>query len=166
MGMIEPMLGELQHEAVPTRKMLEAVPASALSWKPHAKSFTLGKLAGHIAEIPGWTKETITLDVFEMDPTTYKPFDPKEPREIVALFDKNLGIAVEHMQKATDAALMATWAMKIGGRTVFSMPRIAVLRGMILNHMYHHRGQLSVYLRMQDVPLPKVYGPTADDPGM
>lgn len=166
MGMIDPMVGELQHEAVSTRKMLEIVPASALNWKPHAKSFTLGRLAGHIAEIPGWAKETITLDVFEMDPSTYKPLDPKETQDLLALFDKNLGIAIEHMKKASDAALMATWTMKVGDKTVFSMPRIAVLRGMILNHMYHHRGQLSVYLRMKDVPLPSVYGPTADFPGM
>lgn len=166
MGIIDGMLMEFSHETANTRKMLEIAPEKDFGWAPHPKSMTLGKLASHIAEIPGWTGVTLNMDVFEMDPATYKPVEFKTTKELVAGFDTKVAEAVEVLKGAKEDQLFKTWTMKVGGKAVFSMPKIAVLRAFIFSHSIHHRGQLSVYLRMRNVALPKVYGPTADDPSM
>ena len=162
MGMIDPMVMELTHEGQSTRKMLEIIPEGKLNYKPHPKSMTMGQLASHIAEIPGWADVTLNMDVFEID-KGYKPLNLSSVKEIVAAFDKNIGAAAKLMNTASDAKLMTTWTMKAGGQTLMSMPKIAVLRGFILSHLIHHRAQLGVYLRLNDVALPSVYGPTADE---
>lgn len=152
---------ELQREAVATRKMLERVPQDALDWKPHEKSMSLGRLAGHVAELPGMVVPILTMD--EMDFAGRKPFVASSASELVEKFDENVAAAVESLKDQSDEHLMKTWRMLSGGKVFFEMPRVAFIRTVMLNHLMHHRGQLSVYLRLRDVPLPSVYGPTADE---
>lgn len=162
--MIDGMLQELEHEVISTRKMLERIPGDALAWKPHEKSMTLGRLAGHVAEIPGWAVDTITKDELNMD-GSYKPADLKSVKDILQLFDKNVALARGTLQGVADATLLKPWSFKVGGHEVFKMPKIAVLRSFVFSHLIHHRGQLSVYLRLKSVPLPQTYGPSADEGG-
>lgn len=164
MGIIDPMLMEFDHEMGTGRKILEIVPEQHFSFKPHPKSMTMGQLAGHLAEIPGWTTVTLTQDVLEMD-GSYKPARPETVKELLALFDKNVADAKTTMKGIKDDQLMTMWSMKVGGKVVLSMPKIAVLRAFIFSHFIHHRAQLGVYLRLKDVALPQVYGPTADAQG-
>jgi len=140
--MIEPMLVQFTQEMATTRKMLEILPEKHLGWKPHPKSMSLGQLASHIAETPGWLG--LDADTSDSDPVTYKPLDLKTVKEILAAFDKNVAEASAAMKAAEDD------------------PQMAARRYIILSHTFHHRGQLSVYLRLKDVPLPTVYGGTAD----
>jgi len=164
MGMIDPLLQEFEHESSVTRKALTRVPDAELGWKPHHKSFSLGALASHLAEIPTWGVTTLDTTELVLDPGQYKPYVGTTIREILAVFDKNVSAAQARMQKATDAELLVPWSLKIGGKTAFSLPRIATLRTMVFNHAYHHRGQLTVYLRLKNIPVPSVYGPSADEP--
>jgi len=171
MGMIDPMLAEFAQEMATTRKMLEILPEKHLGWKPHPKSLSLGRLASHIAEMPAFASKALSTEVFDIDPASgkplsYKPLDLKTVKEILEAFDKNVADASAAMKTAKDDQLLKTWTLQAHGKTVFTMPRIAVLRVMVFSHVFHHRGQLSVYLRLKDVPLPSVYGPTADSKGM
>lgn len=166
MGMIEPLIEEVRHEAASTRKLLENLPEDNLGWKPHEKSMSLIHLASHIAESLGWVRETLDKDEINMEPEGYKPWIAENRAEVLAAFDKNLAEAIEHMQSQSDENLMGKWTMKVAGEAVFSMPRIAVLRFFVISHMIHHRGQLGVFLRLRDIPVPQVYGPTADYPDM
>ncbi|MBS1516427.1 MAG: DinB family protein [Bacteroidetes bacterium] len=164
MQLNEGLIAELQHEAVSTRKMLERVPADKFGWKPHEKSMTLGRLASHIAEIPGWTNETINQDVLDFAKMEYKPFEPNSAEELVKFFDDKLASALDTLKNnATDENLMGMWTMKNGETVYMTMPRIAVMRGFVLSHLIHHRAQLGVYLRLLDVPIPSSYGPSADE---
>ena len=163
MALYEPLLNELLHEAKSTRKMLELVPEDKFSWKPHEKSMTMGRLASHIADIPNWAVFTIDQDVLDFATTEYKPKDAVTNTELVKMFDDNLAKAVEALKNASDEKLLANWKMQAGDVVYMDMPRIQVLRGFILNHNIHHRAQLSVYLRLNDIALPSVYGPTADE---
>lgn len=163
MALYEPLLNELLHEAKSTRKMLELVPEDKFSWKPHEKSMTMGRLASHIADIPNWAVFTINQDVLDFATTEYKPKDAVTNTELVKMFDDNLAKAVEALKNASDEKLLANWKMQAGDVVYMDMPRIQVLRGFILNHNIHHRAQLSVYLRLNDIALPSVYGPTADE---
>ncbi|MFC2174199.1 DinB family protein [Acidobacteriota bacterium] len=165
MSMIEGMMQELTQEAVSTKKMLEQIPEEHFEFKPHEKSMTLILLASHMVDILKWTEPTVTQDEFTFDPSSFVPWQAGSRAELIETFDKNLALALKLMEGCSDEAMAATWSMKVAGKTVFSMPRAAVLRSMFLNHLIHHRGQLSVYLRLKDVPLPQVYGPTADDQG-
>lgn len=160
--MSEALAAELQHEAISTRKMLKRVPEDAFDWKPHEKSMELGRLAGHIAELPSMAVSILTLD--ELDFAGYKPYIPASAAELVERFDKHIGDAVGLLNEQADEQLFKPWRMLSGGKVFFEMPRVAFLRSMMMSHMIHHRGQLSVYLRLRDVPLPSVYGPTADEP--
>jgi uncharacterized damage-inducible protein DinB len=164
MAMIDSFIGELEHEAGLTRKMLERVPEDKLGWKPHPKSFSLGQLASHVADILMWSGVTMKQNEFAMDPAQYKPFVGASRAEIVARFDEALKVARAAMAGTPDAAMMETWRFVVAGEVKFEMPRAAVLRGMIMNHLIHHRAQLGVYLRLNDVPLPAIYGPSADEP--
>jgi len=164
MNLNEAMLGELQNEAASTRKMLELIPDDKLTWTPHEKSMTLGTLASHIAEIPTWVNATIEKDELDFATSDYKPFIPTSAEELVERFDKNMSAAVESLKNTSNETLMKNWKLRSGEDIYFDMPKIQVLRGFVLNHNVHHRGQLSVYLRLNDVPLPSVYGPTADEP--
>jgi uncharacterized damage-inducible protein DinB len=158
------LLPEFDQEMANTRKTLQRVPDDKLDYKPHEKSMTLGRLAGHIAELPGWGSMTLNTDNFDLDPGAYKPLVPASRDEALAVFDKNAAEARAEIEKASDEALTATWTLSVNGHPVMSMPRVAVLRSVVVNHIIHHRAQLGVYLRMNDIEVPGVYGPSADEP--
>ena len=160
MGMIEPMLQEMEQESKATRRVLERVPADKLAWKPHAKSFSLGQLALHIAGIPGRIAEAVQEDTFE--PRAAQA-EPKDRDEILATFESSLQRARSLLSAMDDAKLMGSWSATVKGKAVMTIPRVAALRTIAMNHLYHHRGELVVYLRLLDVPVPMVYGPTADE---
>ena len=162
MGMVDPMVAELEHEAEPTRRLLERVPADKLGWKPHAKSRTLGQLAMHVATTPGALAELAHLDTFAFE-NAPADVEPKSVQEIVDAHDASAANAKTQLGRMDDTKVMGSWKGTMGGKTLFEMPRIGLLRSIMLNHWYHHRGQLSVYLRELDVPLPSIYGPTADE---
>lgn len=166
MKMSEPLVMELEQEAQSTRKMLERLPADKLTWKPHEKSMTLGRLAMHLAEIPGWVNATLLADELDFEKMDYKPVEAASSEEAVKKFDETLAAAIETLKKTDDAEMMKNWTMRSGDQVYFTMPKIAVLRGFVYSHLVHHRGQMSVYLRLLDVPVPGSYGPSADDPGM
>lgn len=163
MSMIGPVIMELQHEAGNTRRVLERIPEDRFDWQPHPKSMSFGRLASHVAEIPGCMIPTLDLDEFVMKMSDFKPVVAASRAELLALHDGCVAKAVESMQGRSDAHLLATWRMVMDGKTALELPRIGVIRGMILNHIVHHRGQLTVYLRLNDVPLPGLYGPSADE---
>ena len=166
MSMIAPMVEELSQEAIVTRKMLERLPEDQLGWKPHDKSMTLGELASHIADNPGWAVPILQQEELNIDMASYVPPNFPTVAEILDTFDRQVAAAVAAMQEAEDASLLANWRLLVNGEPAFELPRIGVIRGMVLNHGVHHRGQLSVYLRLLNVPLPSVYGPTADEGSM
>ena len=166
MALKDALLPEFDHEMGTTRKVLERVPDADLAWKPHDKSFGLGQLAAHVANIPRWVDAIVDADVFDVA-TLGDDARPKQPAAmapILTAFDANVKRARARIDEITDGAMLAPWTFKNGGQIMFSMPRASVLRSFIMNHMIHHRGQLTVYLRLRDVPLPSVYGPTADEP--
>lgn len=163
MRLIDPLIMELDREAASTRKMLERVPEGKNDWKPHPKSTALGKLATHVATIPGWS-ETLKGDGFNVGVDKRDvPSPPANAALLVALFDKTVSEAKSTLNTLDDERAMGLWSLSMMGKPVFSMPRIAVVRTLILNHAVHHRGQLSVYLRLLDVPIPGMYGPSADE---
>jgi len=163
MNLIEPILIELSREAVTTRKMLERVPEDQLAWKPHEKSMSLARLATHIAEIPGWVHGILDQDEFVIGASEYTPPTASSVTEILDMFDKNVAAVSEHLKGQTNEHLMATWRVRKEDHVLVEMPRLGMIRTLLLSHIIHHRGQLSVYLRLHDVPLPPVYGPTADE---
>ncbi len=158
-------IAEFQVEAANTRKVLEACPTEKLDWKPHEKSMTLGRLAGHLAENPGWVAWMVrpSLDMATMG-SEYVPFEPKTREELLAHFEEQVKVFVDTVTPLSDEELQAEWSMTQGEQVMMKMPRAAAFRGWLFSHTIHHRGQLSVYLRLLDVPLPQLYGPTADNP--
>ena len=160
------LLGEFDHEMANTRKTLERVPEDKFDWAPHPKSMKMGALAKHLAEMPGWMVETLQKDALDIAPAeglTPAP-PPRNRQEVLALFDKNVAAARKALAAANDDAhLMKPWTLQATGKTIFSLPRIAVLRGFVMNHGIHHRAQLGVYLRLNNVPVPAIYGPSADE---
>jgi uncharacterized damage-inducible protein DinB len=161
------MAMEYEMECAGTRKALERIPDDKLGWKPHEKSMSMGQLASHLAEAPGWMGVYIEQDSFDVAPpggSEYKPTILKSRQEILDLFDKNVAAAKAVLAKADDATMMKPWALLKGGQKMFSMPRVAVVRNFVLNHNIHHRAQLGVYLRMNNVAVPGHYGPSADEP--
>ena len=161
MNLNEPLIAELQHEAATTRRMLERVPEASLAWRPHEKSRTLGEVAAHIANLPGIfiaTLERDDFDRYEYAAATDTAAD------ILETFDRNVAAGLGVLRTLSDELLLGAWRYRYGERVIFEMPRLPVVRLMALNHLIHHRGQLSVYLRLLGVPLPSVYGPTADEP--
>lgn len=162
MAIIDGMLQELEQEAQTTRRVLERVPENQLAWRPHPKARTLGELALHVAIVPGAVAELIGSP----SPAQVPQFtDPvlKSVSELIPALDESIAKAKKVLGGMNDAALTATWRMMQGEREVFAIPRVALLRSIMLNHWYHHRGQLSVYLRELDVPIPSIYGPSADE---
>lgn len=163
------LLPELDQEMAGTRKTLERIPADKFDFRPHPKSFNMISLATHIANMVGWGRDTMTSESFDFAPVGGEPYK-EEPAssvaELLEKFDKNLAEFREALAQASDADFMVNWSLLAGGNVVFSMPRIACIRGMILNHLIHHRAQLTVYLRMNDVPVPGLYGPSADEGNM
>jgi len=164
MNMIDPVLGELTHEAATTRRLLDRVPERHLGWKPHEKSMTLGRLATHLAEIPGWVSSIVEKDEFDVGASGYTPAKIETVADIRAMFDRNISAVTDTLKRQSNDRLLASWRLKKNGQVVFEMPRMGVIRSLLMNHLIHHRGQLSVYLRLKDVPLPSIYGPTADEP--
>jgi uncharacterized damage-inducible protein DinB len=160
MNLNEPLIHELRVEAGTTRKMLERIPRESLAWKPHHKSRTLGEIAAHIANLPGLFISPLLED--EFDHHTYTAVTDTVAG-ILATFEKNVASASEVLNKLSDGRLLSTWRYRYGERVIFELPRLVVIRTSALNHLIHHRGQLSVYLRLLNVPLPPVYGPTADE---
>ena len=163
MNMIEALLPEFDREMTTTRKVLERVPNESLDWKPHAKSFSLGELASHVAGLPTFASETLSRS--EFDAGNLRPLVALSSRtEVLAAFDANTSAARAALVARSDADLMAIWTLKRNGTPLYSMPKAVVLRSLVLSHLIHHRGQLSVYLRLLDVPVPSIYGPSADEP--
>jgi uncharacterized damage-inducible protein DinB len=166
MAIRDSFLPEFEHEMETTRKTLERVPEDKTSWKPHDTSMPMGRLAGHIAEMAGFAASTFQGDSFDFAPPGAAPMQPTvmtSRKQLLEIFDKNVASARAAISKASDEELQKTWTLMNGGKTFFAMPRITVLRSMILNHVIHHRGQLSVYLRMNQVPVPSIYGPSGDE---
>lgn len=161
MPMIDHLLAELDQEAVATRRLLDRVPATQLGWRPHPKSFSLGQLALHVAAIPGNIAAMAIPDVCELP--DMQQAEATSAGEIMTVFEEGLKEARRLLAPLSDQQMSAEWLLTRNGETVLTMPRMAVIRTIMLNHFYHHRGQLTVYLRELDVPLPSVYGPTADE---
>jgi len=159
------LLPEFDHEMGTTRRLLERVPEADFGWQPHAKSFSLGQLAGHVANIPRWVD--IAMDTAHFDAAQagedVRPGQPESTAALLITFDDNVTKARAKIDAQTDPAFFAPWTLKQGDHEVFTMPKAAVLRSFVMNHLIHHRGQLTVYLRLRDVPLPSIYGPTADE---
>lgn len=163
MSICEPLVAELEQEAKTTRRLLERVPEASFGWKPHEKSMTLGQLAGHVAQLPTLIVPALTEDEFDFAVAGWKPFSPQSTAELVEQHDANIKAAAETMRAAADERMGEKWKLKSGDHVLFEMPRVLVVRFVGLNHVIHHRGQLSVYLRLLDVPLPSIYGPSADE---
>jgi uncharacterized damage-inducible protein DinB len=161
--MLEPMNGEIGQEAAITKRVLERVPTDKLAWKPHPKSMSLGQLAMHVATIPGGISQIARVDDFEVNPANFDPPHPKSTDEILAALDASVRSAQEYLGGLTESAAAGTWRAVSNGRELMTMPRVAMLRALMLNHWYHHRGQLSVYLRLLEVPVPVIYGRSADE---
>ncbi|GAA4329341.1 DinB family protein [Flaviaesturariibacter amylovorans] len=159
------LLPELKYEAASTRRMLERVPFDKWSWKPHEKSMSLGELATHVADLVNWSAFTLETTEINWAEFKYNPPRPSNSEELLAIHDKNTAASVRALEGATDEQLMAPWTMRAGDQVYFTLPRIATIRTYAFNHVVHHRGQLSVYLRLLGVPVPGMYGPTADEQG-
>jgi uncharacterized damage-inducible protein DinB len=162
MRLVDPILAELDQEAHATRRVLARVPDAHLSWRPHPKSFSLGQLALHVATIPGNVAQLAALEQLP-EPPAFVQAAATTAAELVPAFDASLAQARQVLSGFDDVKMQGMWRLMSGGRELMALPRAAVLRTIMLNHWYHHRGQLLVYLRLHDVPLPSVYGPTADE---
>jgi uncharacterized damage-inducible protein DinB len=160
--MVDAFLQEWESEAKTTRRVLERVPDKHLSWKPHAKSMSLGELALHVAQSPGFIADWALTDQFEFK-GDMKQAEAKSNAEILQAHDAGSANVRKVLQQVGDAGLMANWKGVAGGATIMEMPKVGLVRVVVLNHTYHHRGQLSVYLRLLDVPVPSIYGPSADE---
>lgn len=160
------ILPEFDHEMANTRKTLERVPDDKFDWKPHEKSMALGDLATHLATIPSWTRETFARDELDVAPPgqpEYRLEPLKSREEVLDAFDKNVASARAALEAATDENWQGKWSLLNRAKPIFTLPRTAVIRGFILSHSIHHRAQLGVYLRLLDVPVPSIYGPSADE---
>jgi len=166
--MTQGLLRELEMEMPNTRKTLERIPDN-FDWTPHKKSMTVGRLAQHLAEIPDWAVKAISLDELDLSPPgapQYQPQVGKNKGQVLETFDTNVAAAKAALTGTTDEHLMKPWSLKMGGKTILTLPRAAVVRNFVLNHNIHHRAQLGVYLRLNDIPLPSIYGPSADEGSM
>lgn len=161
MAIAEALLQELEHEAQATRRVLERVPDAHLDWRPHAKSYSLGQLALHVAQIPGGVA-TLAMQS-RATPPQFVQERARRSADLVPALRESIATAKSMLGGASDATMMETWRLVAGDRELMAMPRAAFLRAIMLNHWYHHRGQLLVYLRQLDVPVPSVYGPSADE---
>ena len=161
MRMVDPLIPELEQEAQTTRRVLERIPEDKLNWRPHPKSMTLGQLALHIATTPGGVARIAALDSVER-PQFERP-QPASKLEVLEALEESIATAREFLLGLDDASATRSWTIVRDGKPLVSMPRIGLVRTIMLNHWYHHRGELQVYFRLLDVPVPSVYGPTADE---
>ncbi len=163
MAIVQLLLPELDRELGLTRRILERVPLEDGMWKPHDKSMSMGRLSSHVAELFLWAQAVLETDEFDITQQAAARPVCATREELLSLFDTSGAKARELLAPKTDAEMLGTWTFKKEGKVLFSMPRVAAFRNFILNHAIHHRGQLSVYLRLKDVPVPSIYGPSADE---
>lgn len=166
MSIAQSILPEFDHEMAGTRRTLERVPEGKFDWKAHPKSNTIGWVSAHLAEIPGWVVGTLQQDSWDIHPVGGEPYQsPKavSRKQLLEIFDKNVAAGRKAIAETTDEAFMKPWSLLSGGKALMTMPRIAVIRGFVLNHSIHHRACLCVYLRLNDVPVPALYGPSGDE---
>jgi uncharacterized damage-inducible protein DinB len=163
--MIDSLIAEFAHEAKTTRRHLERLPSDKLDWRPHEKSFSAIELASHIVECVGWADSIFSKDEFDVDPAAFKSFTATSVADLLKTFDDKVADGQRALAGAADGDVMRPWRLKIMGRLRFEKPKAAVFRDFTLSHLIHHRGQLSVYLRLLNVPVPGSYGPTADEQG-
>lgn len=164
MPLIDALLPEFDREMGLTRRALDRVPDGQFEWRPHPTSVTLGHLAEHLTTMPRWATLTMTLSEFEVTTDRGPDYVPPSTRaEVLAQFDRHLKEGRSHLLGKIDGEFNAAWKLKAGGKEIFTMPKIAVMRNFVLNHMIHHRGQLTVYLRMLGIPVPSIYGPSGDE---
>ena len=166
MAIKEAILPEFDQEMANTRKTLERVPEGKFTWKPHEKSFAMGDLATHLAELPNWAVYTLTQDSLDLAPPGGPQFQrqiPKSTQELLAVFDRNLASARAAIEKTPDADFVKPWSLLKAGQMLMTLPKIVVLRSFVMNHNIHHRAQLGVYLRLNNLPVPSIYGPSADE---
>ncbi len=161
MRLVDSILLEIDQEAQTTKRVLDRIPEDKLAWKPHPKAFSLGQLALHIASVPGGVAAAAVPD--SMEAPNFSQPEAKSRKEVLDTFSKSLESAKDALKKMDDARLMSVWSLTKNGKVLMSVPRIGFIRSILMNHNYHHRGQLSVYLRMLDVPVPSIYGPSADE---
>lgn len=165
MALVDALLPEFDHEVASTRRLLARLPDDQLAWQPHPKSMTLGSLATHLSELGSWGQETLNSPAVDFEtmtrPADYGP--PGTRQAILELFEQNMAGARSALVGKTDAELMAPWTLRRGAQEFFTMPKASCWRTFVMNHLIHHRGQLTVYLRQLDVPLPSIYGPSADE---
>ena len=165
MALVDALLPEFDHEVASTRRLLARLPDDQLAWQPHPKSMTLGSLATHLSELGSWGQETLNSPAVDFEtmtrPADYVP--PGTRQAILELFEQNMAGARSALVGKTDAELMAPWTLRRGAQEFFTMPKASCWRTFVMNHLIHHRGQLTVYLRQHDVPLPSIYGPSADE---
>ncbi len=166
MGIGEHMANEMRHEAVATRKVLERLPDDKFDWQPHDKSMKLGALASHLVNNFGWADMILSSSELDFGGMDFTPNEYHSAAECVAAFDKALEATANLLASTSDEALRDTWTLRDGERVYFTQPKIGVLRGFVLNHNIHHRAQLAMYLRLNDIPVPQIYGPSADEPDM
>jgi uncharacterized damage-inducible protein DinB len=162
MALIDSLLKELEQETGTTRRVLERVPGHQLAWRPHEKARTLGELALHVATVPGGVAELVASPSPAQAPQFTDP-SPKSAAELIPALDRSIAKAMQVLADMDDATLVATWRLMQGDRELLAIPRVAMLRSVMLNHWYHHRGQLTVYLRTLGVAIPSIYGPSADE---
>ncbi len=162
MAINDGLIGELNYEAAATRKVLERIPAEKYDWRPHEKSMTMYELATHVADMFSWYSATLDRDELDFA-AGYEQPKPANTEELVALFDKNVKAAQASLQNAAPEIFANDWTLRSGENIIFTMPKSATLRTFVVNHIVHHRGQLSVYLRLNDIPVPALYGPSADE---
>jgi uncharacterized damage-inducible protein DinB len=160
---VDPLIAELERESKSTRRLLEAIPDDRLSWKPHARSMTLGQLAHHIAAIPLNISGFLEMTDFEPGPDAFMPPEAASRQALLATFEEGLATARRRLDALDDARGQEIFRMMRGGKEVFALPKLALMRTVLLNHLYHHRGQLTVYLRLLDVTVPATYGRSADE---
>lgn len=168
MSISEALLPEFDHEMANTRKTLERVPVDKFDFKPHEKSMAMGPLSIHLAEMPGWVVNTINQDSLDVGPIDGPPGERpqvKSSDDLLALFDKNVAAARDALTGVSDEHLVKPWTLLAGGKEILTLPRVAVLRSFVMNHSIHHRAQLGVYLRLNEIPVPSIYGPSADEGG-
>jgi uncharacterized damage-inducible protein DinB len=163
MPMSEGLLKELDHESKTTRRVLERIPTDKFDWAPHPRSMPMGKLAWHIAQMTGWVPETLGKDFIDMSVPGPDDPAPATTQELLAAFDKHTASALAALAAAPDEIMMKPWSLKRGEMVFFTLPKAAVLRSFVFNHIVHHRGQLTVYLRLNEIPVPSIYGPSADE---
>jgi uncharacterized damage-inducible protein DinB len=166
MASVRELIAEFKQESANTRKILERVPDGKNDWTPHEKSMKLGRLATHIAEILGWTYVTVSTDVLDFAAGDYKPNVVETTADRLKFFDEQVAKSLAILEKTSDEDLESNWTMKNGDIVYFTVPKKVALRTWVFNHQFHHRAQLGVYLRLLGIPVPGIYGPTADEQGM